>query len=179
MTEESSIKIKTSFQQDLEMVNDLAYSKCGFALSNLKWNAESTDYGACSFNLNGKVIQHRASKITPTKTGQFVAIWKRNAAGKTAPFDFSDPIDFIIITVRAGNRLGQFVFSKSVLADHGMITRNGKAGKCGIRVYPPWDTANNKQAKTTQARQIKYFVEIKNDRSTDLNLLRKLFYEEQ
>ena len=67
MTEESSIKIKTSFQQDLEMVNDLAYSKCDFALSNLKWNAESTDYGACSFNLNGKVIQHRASKITATK----------------------------------------------------------------------------------------------------------------
>ncbi len=175
MTEEN--RIKNSFQQDLEIVNELAYSKCGFAMSNLKWNAESKDYGACSFNLNGKAIQHRASKITPTKPGQFVAIWKRNAAGKTAPFDFSDPVDFIIITARDGNKLGQFVFSRTVLADHGTITRNGKTGKCGIRVYPPWDTVDNKQAKTTQARQIKYFVEIKNDLSTDLNLLKKLFYE--
>jgi hypothetical protein len=179
MTNESTLKIKASFHNDLKMLNDLAYSKCGLSLSNLKWNPESTEYGACSFELNGKIIQHRASKITPTKVGQFVTTWKRNEAGKTMPFDFSDPIDFIIITARDGNKLGQFFFPKSVLADHGIITRNGKAGKCGIRVYPPWDAAVNKQAKATQARQIKYFIEIKTDRSTDLSLLRKLFSEEE
>ena len=177
MANESTLKIKASFHEDLKMLNDLTYSKCGFSLSNLKWNSESAEYGACSFELNGKIIQHRASKITPTKIGQFVTTWKRNEAGKTVPFDFSDPIDFIIITTRDGDRFGQFIFPKPVLADLGMITRNGKAGKCGIRVYPPWDAAINKQAKATQARQTKYFIEIKNDRSTDLTLLRKLFSE--
>jgi hypothetical protein len=179
MTNESTLKIKASFHNDLKMLNDLAYSKCDLSFSNLKWNPESTEYGACSFELNGKIIQYRASKITPTKVGQFVTTWKRNEAGKTMPFDFSDPIDFIIITARDGNKIGQFFFSKAVLADHGIITRNSKAGKCGIRVYPPWDAAVNKQAKATQARQIKYFIEIKTDRSTDLSLLRKLFSEEE
>ena len=59
-------------------------------LINLKWNLESAEYGACSFKLNGKTIQFRVSKITPTKTGQFVTIWKRNKEGITEPFDNAD-----------------------------------------------------------------------------------------
>jgi len=166
---------KNSLYADLKVVQELAYDKCGFGLTNLKFNSESVEYGACSFELDGQKIVHRASKITPTKTGQFVTIWKRNKNGITEPFDILDNVDFVVITSKSGDNFGQFIFSKSVLVDKGIISRNGKGGKRGIRVYPSWDIATNKQAVKTQSWQTKYFLEIKNDNSTDLDLTRKLF----
>jgi hypothetical protein len=174
MTAENPLTTLNPIHNDLKVVKELVYDKCGLDLTNLKQNLESADYGACSFGLNGKTIQHRVSKITPTKTGQFVTIWKRNKEGITEPFDISDDIDFIIITSKSGDNFGQFIFPKSVLADKGIITRNGKEGKRGIRVYPPWDIATNKQAEKTQSWQTKYFMAIKNDNLTDLNLIKKL-----
>lgn len=162
------------FYSDLKVANELVYEKCGFNLTNLNQNFEGAEYGACSFKLNGNSIQYRNSKITPTKTGQFVTIWKRNKDGITEPFDIFDDIDFIIITSKSGVNFGQFVFPKSVLADKGIITRNGKEGKRGIRVYPPWDITTNKQALKTQSWQTKYFFTINNDHSTNLDLTKKL-----
>ena len=43
-----------------------------------------------------------------------------------------------------------------------------------MRVYPPWDNMLNKQAIKTQNWQIKYFLTIKNDNSTNLDLTKKL-----
>lgn len=174
MITENTLIILNSIHSDLKIVKELVYNKCGFDLTDLKKNSESKEYGACSFVLNGKIIEQRVSKITPTKTGQFVAIWKRNDNGITEPFDNSDNFDFVIITARSDNNFGQFIFSKSVLADKGIITQNGKGGKRGIRVYPPWDTATSKQAEKTQNWQTKYFLTIKNDNSTDLDLVKKL-----
>ena len=175
MTDESILTIMNSFHSDLKIAKELVYDKCGFELTNLKLNSESVEYGACSFELDGQRIEHRVSKITPTKTGQFVTIWKRNKNGVTEPFDILDDIDFIIITSKSGNNFGQFIFPKSILADKGIITKNGKAGKRGIRVYPPWDIATSKQAEKTQNWQTKYFLTIKNHNSTDFNLAKKLF----
>ena len=171
MTIENSI---SSFNTDLLIAKELIYDKCGFELTNMKFNKESTEYSACSFKLNGKTIVYRSSKITPTKTGQFVTIWKRSKNGITEPYDFSDDMDFLIITTRSGENFGQFVFPKSVLADKGIITR-GKEGKRGMRVYPPWDITTNKQAEKTQSWQIKFFLTIKTDNSTDLDFIKKLF----
>ena len=175
MTTENTLTTLISIHSDLKVVKELVYDKCGFDLTNLKQNLESAEYGACSFELNGNTIQFRISKITPTKTGQFVTIWKRNKEGITEPFDILDDIDFIIITSKSGNNFGQFIFPKSVLADNGIITRNGKEGKRGIRVYPPWDITTNKQAEKTQNWQTKYFLTIKNDISIDFDLPKKLF----
>ena len=163
-----------SFHSDLKVAKELVYDKCDFDFTNPILNSESVEYGACKFVLNGKTVQHRISKITPTKTGQFVTIWKRNKNDITEPFDISDDLDFIIITARSGDNFGQFIFPKSVLADKGIITRNGKEGKRGIRVYPPWDNAINKQATKTQSRQIKYFLTIKNDNVLDFDLAKRL-----
>jgi hypothetical protein len=69
------------FHNDLIIVKQLVYDKYNFDFTNPKINTESIEYGACSFVLNGKRIQHRVSKITPTKIGQFVTIWKRNKEG--------------------------------------------------------------------------------------------------
>ena len=131
-------------------------------------------YGACSFDLGGHKIEYRVSKITPTKTGQFVTIWKRNQEGITAPFDISDDIDFIVITAKGEDKIGQFVFSKTILAEKGIISQNGKDGKRGIRVYPPWDTATNKQAEKTQSWQTKHFLIIDNVVTADPELMRKM-----
>ncbi len=175
MTTKNALSHVTSFHNDLLLAKELVYDSCGFELTNLKADTESIEYGACSFELNGMAVKHRVSKITPTKTGQFVTIWKRNKNGVTEPFDVSDGIDFIIITARSGDNFGQFIFPKSVLADKGIITNNNKEGKRGIRIYPPWDSATNKQAEKTQSWQTTYFLPIKKDLSTDFNLAKKLF----
>ena len=174
MTTENTLILLNSIHSDLKVVKELVYDKCGFVLTNLKQNVESKEYGACTFELNNKIIQQRVSKTTPTKTGQFVSIWKRNKDGVTEPFDNSDNFNFVIITTRSEEELGQFIFPKSVLADKGIITRNGKIGKRGIRVYPTWNLTTSVQAKKTQSWQTKYFIIIKNDNSTDLELTKKI-----
>jgi hypothetical protein len=174
MTTENTLTLLDSIHSDLKVVKELVYDKCGFDLTNLKQNKESKEYGACTFELNGRKIQQRISKITPKKAGQFVTVWKRNKDGITEPLDNSDNFDFVIITARNNDNFGQFIFPKSVLADKGIITRNGKTGKRGIRVYPIWDFAINEQAKKTQTWQTKYFMIIKSDNSTDLDLAKKL-----
>lgn len=166
--------IPNSFDCDLKTIEKLIYNRCHFEISNLKISPESKDYSACTFDLNGKIIQYRVAKITPTKIGQFVTIWKRNQNGITEPFDVSDDIDFIIITTKSGDNLGQFIFPKIVLVEKGILSQNGKSGKRGIRVYPSWDIPNNKQALKTQNWQLNYFLTIKTDDLTDLNLAKKL-----
>ncbi|MFL0161385.1 MepB family protein [Aquirufa salirivi] len=160
---------------DLKLIKELVYDKCGFVFTNLKLNSESLEYGACSFELNGHKIEHRISKITPMKTGQFVTIWKRNKNGITEPFDILDDVDFIVITSKNGNNTGQFIFPTSVLVNKGIISQYGKDGKRGIRVYPNWDTVRNKQAEKTQNWQRKYFVTIGSDNSAELDLIKKIF----
>ena len=162
-----------SFESDLQLAKKILYNECGFQFQNLIWNSESANYGACSFELNNKLIQYRVANITPTKIGQFVAIWKRNNEGITAPFDVSDSLDFMIISVRDSENFGQFIFPKSVLVSHGIISQNEKGGKRGIRVYAPWDKPENKQAIKTQAWQVNYFVEIKENSHLDLEFVKK------
>jgi len=159
---------------ELLQVNKLVYDKCNLEFSNLVIDSESAEYQACSFKLNSFQIIHRFSKITPTKIGQFVTIWKRNNKGITTPFEVSDNFDFIIITSQSGDNLGQFVFPKSILLEKGIISNKNTSGKRGIRVYPTWDIPTNKQAEKTQLWQIKYFYSIDNN-SFDIELAKKLF----
>ena len=163
-----------SFHSDLKIAKEMVYDPCNFNFKNLEWNSQSLEYGACSFELDDKKIQHRVSKITPTKNGQFVTIWKRNQDDITEPFDINDEIDFIIISARSGNNFGQFIYPKSVLANKGIITQNGKSGKRGIRVYPPWDKPESKEAEKTKDWQLDYFLTITTDDSTDIVLAKKL-----
>lgn len=174
-TIENTLTVVESFHPDLKTAKALVYDHSGVVLTNPRLNEESIVYGACSFELNGKTIQHRVSKITPTKTGQFVTLWKRNKDGITEPYHILDDLDFIIITSRSGINLGQFIFAKSVLAANEIITHNGREGKRGIRVYPPWDVVTSKQAEKTQAWQLNHFVSIVKNNSTDIELTRKLF----
>lgn len=145
---------------DLLAAKGLVYDACGYTFNNFWAEDESSEYAACTFTLNDKIIKFRSAKITPTKTGLFVTLWKRNSAGITQPHDDSDPTDLFVISVRKNNLFGQFIFPKQTLIDHGILSTPAKEGKRGFRVYPPWDITANKQAQKTQNWQMDFFLEI-------------------
>jgi hypothetical protein len=160
---------------DLKLLDKLVFKACGLEFSNFKTELESQRYSACDFQLDKQNVKFRLAKITPTKVGQFVTIWKRDERGITQPFDISDGIDFFIIAARQQNQFGLFVFSKSVLHDNKILSDETKGGKRGIRVYPSWDLTINNQAQKTQQWQRKYFLEIMQDKLIDLKKARQLF----
>ncbi|MET3128171.1 hypothetical protein ABID42_003290 [Arcicella rosea] len=161
-------KLKPFLLNELNLAKKLLYEPCGFKCSEPVSELESAEYGACDFKLDDLNIKYRIAKITPTKTGQFVTLWKRNKQGIIEPFRLDDEIDFFIISTRKGNHFGQFIFPKAVLYEKGVISDERKEGKRAIRVYPPWDDANSKQAQKTQQWQLMYFLEIPEDGAVDL-----------
>ena len=127
-------------------------------ISNYQPEPESREYQACGFYIGNDAVKYRSAKITPTKIGQFVTLWKRENSGPIKPYDISDNIDLAIISVRKNERFGIFIFPKKVLNAHDILSGNGKNGKRGFRVYPPWDLTENSQARKTQQWQLEYFT---------------------
>ena len=154
---------------------NLLFDKCGFDVSNIEIEKESSEYCAHLFEIDSKKILFRQAKITPTKIGQFVTIWKRNVEKNVIePFDISDEIDLFVINVKFENRFGQFVFPKSILIEKGIVT-DKKEGKRAIRIYPIWDLTDSKQAQKTQKWQLDYFLEIPIDGNLDINRMKMLY----
>jgi hypothetical protein len=87
---------------DLAAAHSLAYAPCGFGMSAVQLDAESADYGACTLVLNGLRVCFRVAKTTPTKTGEFVTLWKRANQGPIQPFDLSNPLDAFVVSTRSG-----------------------------------------------------------------------------
>lgn len=139
----------------IEIWNQI-HAKYAVPISNLRPEEESATYAACDALYEGSVAKFRIAKITPKKIGQFVTLWKRENNGPIQPFNVSDSVDFVIIAVQDGDKIGQFIFPKSVLVTNGIFT-DKKEGKRAIRVYPPWNVAVNAQAVKTQKWMLKYF----------------------
>jgi hypothetical protein len=144
----------------LKNADELVFQPLGLKLSDIEEDIESKDYSGCSFTLNELNIKFRTAKITPTKTGQFVTIWKRNEKGETAPFDSNDPFDFYLISASTNHNRGIFIFPKHILTEKGILSHGKKMGKRGIRVYPGWDITESKQAIATQKWQTVYFINL-------------------
>jgi len=162
------------FHPDLLLAEDLIYKPFGLILQNLKVEDESADYGASEFTIKNHSVKFRAGKITPTKVGQFVTFWKRIGEGPILPYEFTDSFDFLVVSVRAENHFGQFVFPKAVLCKKGIVSCNGKEGKRAMRIYPPWNKADNSQSRKTQAWQLQYFIKFSED-IFDFSRMRYLF----
>lgn len=164
-----------SIHPDLLAAQKFAYEPNGLTCTKIAKEVESKEYGAFEFEMNHQRIKFRVGKITPTKIGQFVTLWKRIGKGPILPYDLADPIDLFIISVRRSEQFGQFVFPKAVLYEKGVISNEGKGGKRALRVYPPWDVTDNLQAKKTQTWQLIYFFQIHPNKDIDPFKFRKLF----
>lgn len=111
---------------NLNQIKTEVYEKCGLKMSDFQIEMESKEYDACRFELNGRKIISRNSKITPKKVGQFVTFWKRNGNGPIEPFEEKDQFDFYSVNVGTEKEFGQFVFPKSVLIKKGIISTEKK-----------------------------------------------------
>lgn len=119
--------------------------------------ADNGDYGAARTRIGSQTVRLRVGKLTPTKVGLFVAVWRRSPAGSTEPFP--DDVDLLVIIAREGRHAGAFVFPRSALVRHGITSVAGTGGKRGFRVYPPWSATDNAQAIRTQKWQGAYFLD--------------------
>jgi len=154
------MKHYSAIHPDLLAAQKRAYEPNGLVCGAIIQETESQEYGACTFEMAHKLIKFRVAKITPTKIGQFVTLWKRIGNGPIMPYDMADKVDLFVVSVRNGQHFGQFIFPKSVLWQKGFVSKDGKGGKRAIRVYPPWDITDSPQAQKTQSWQLLYFVEI-------------------
>jgi hypothetical protein len=175
----AGLNMQNTIHADFHTAQQTVYEPSGFTCSNVVKEAESEEYGACEFEMNDLRIKFRVAKITPTKIGQFVTLWKRIGNGPIMPHDLNDAVDFFVVSVRHVNHLGQFVFPKTILHRQGIVSRDGKGGKRAIRVYPPWDITQSPQAKKTQRWQLKYFLEIQFDKDIDITNVKKLFMNDE
>lgn len=153
--------------QELNEVQHRVYDLLEFQYSQPVIGPESSEYGACDFELNRLSIKFRVAKTTPTKIGQFVTLWKRVEKGPIQPYDSSDSVDFIVINTRKGEYFGQFIVPKSVLCQKDIFSVNNIGGKRAMRVYPPWDVTISSQAQKTQKWQLAYFLEIPKNTRVD------------
>ncbi len=160
---------------DLLTVMTSVYDPGGFACSQPVPEPESAEYAAHRFTLDGLSVRFRVAKTTPTKVGQFVTVWQRSAEGPIRPFSADDGVDLVVISSRDSGHFGQFVFPREVLCERGIMSRDKSAGKRGFRVYPPWVTTTNRQAHSTQAWQVNYFLHLDED-PVDLVRARALYH---
>ena len=100
---------------EIELINDRVFQVCGIVLENVETEIESQEYFAHNFELNKQKAKFRMAKITPTKTGQFVTIWKRNENKITEPYNIDDEFEFYIIATRQEEKFGVFIFDKTIL----------------------------------------------------------------
>lgn len=173
---QNNMPSSSAIPSDLLAAIELAYEPSGLTCQNFVKEAESAEYGACMFEMHHRRIKFRVGKITPTKIGQFVTLWKRIGDGVILPHDLADPVDLFVVSVRHAERFGQFVFPKATLFEKGILSKEGKGGKRAMRIYPSWDKTDNRQATKTQAWQLEYFFEIHSNKSIDVNRVQKLFY---
>ncbi|MFF2554125.1 MepB family protein [Nocardia sp. NPDC058058] len=144
-------------------------------LSGAAPEATNAEYGAFVARVGCGMVRFRVGRLTPTKVGLFVAVWRRAADGSTEPFTAEDGIDLLVVMVREGERFGQFVFPSAALVQHGIVSLAGGDGKRGFRVYPPWSATANKQAMRSQKWQCEYFLDLRDAQTVELPRARELY----
>ena len=103
---------------------NVLYRLCGFKVNDLMPENESEEYCAHFYSIKNKNIRFRIAKKTPTKTGQFVTLWKRMPNGIIGPYDKSDSVDLFVINLAHKNKIGQFIFPKSILIEKNIFSKS-------------------------------------------------------
>ena len=155
------------------------YTQCNLIIEHFTPEPESSEYYAHTFTLKNQNGLFRIAKKTPTKTGWFVTLWKRGADNIIAPYDESDSVDFVVISIVSDHNVGQFIFSKKVLREKNIFSTHNLGGKRGIRVYSPWDTVTSLQAAKTQGWQQSYFVDFSLHPAASALKIKQLYTQEE
>lgn len=148
------------FQTALTYVNNLVYQPNHFTIGEVQEECQNSEYGAGTFHLGSKSVRFRVAKITPTKKGQFVALWEKDENNKNQPFSYDASPDLVVINVFTEHHFGQFIFPKTILASKNILKTTRTNGKMAFRVYPSWDTPTSQQAVATQKWQLDYFIDL-------------------
>ncbi|MED3965129.1 MULTISPECIES: MepB family protein [Niallia] len=151
------------FYRALTFVNENFYAPNHLMIEDICEEAQNSEYGAGTFQLNTKSVRFRVAKTTPTKIGQFVAFWEKDEANKNQAYSYEQAPDLLIINTFTTNRFGQFIFPKDALLKQKILKTATTNGKMAIRVYPSWDKPVSKQAIKTQSWQLEYFIELSQD----------------
>lgn len=130
------------------------------ALQMVTPETQSSDYEAGLVLLESGLWRLRTARITPTKPGAFVALWRRLDDGNTAPFGADDPAVGLHVFVEEQNHFGVFQFAAEQLASLGISQTGQSPGKRGFRVYPSWSTDLNRQASRSQKAQSPAFRDL-------------------
>jgi len=140
---------------------------------------ENLIYSAMSFSLNNKNIVYRKAKITNTRPGAFLTLWKRpdKLTTNTKPIALNyDELDCLIVEVYEDiNNQGIFIFPNFILINKKIISTEKYKGKTAFRVFPPWSKDKgivgtqvfSQSAKKTQSWQLDFFLKI--DKNGNIN----------
>lgn len=121
---------------------------------------QNSDYESGIVRIGKEQWRIRTARITPTKPGAFVAVWKRSESGTTRPFTVDESMSGLLVFVTEEDRLGVFQFTTAHLVTLGYVSSHLHPGKRGFRVYPSWCTDLNSQASRTQRAQEAAFFEL-------------------
>lgn len=136
-----------------------AYARWAGIAVDVAPEAQNSDYEAGVARIDGELWHIRTARTTPSKPGAFVAFWRRDPGGETAPFDANDVGARLLVFVQQEGRRGLFRFTGERLLTLG-VTTGERAGKRGFRVYPSWCVDLNRQAAATQRAQANAFREF-------------------
>lgn len=161
--ESRRIEEVNDFHTALAHLNKIIYKPNQLFVESIREEKQNAAYGAGAFRLSSKKVRFRVAKITPTKTGQFVAFWEKDENYKNQPYSYEEALDLLVITTfKNENECGQFIFSKEVLFEQNILRSSTTTGKMAMRVYPSWDSPTSKQAMKTQQWQLPYFIDMRN-----------------
>ncbi|MGL5853270.1 MAG: MepB family protein [Phycicoccus sp.] len=122
---------------------------------------EQGGYESGLATIGGERWRVRTARVTPTKPGAFVAVWRRAGDGGTEPFPADDATHGLLVFVEDGIlRRGVFRFTAAHLRELGIVRSESHPGKRGFRLYPDWCSGLSRQAASTQAVQAPAFTRL-------------------
>ncbi|MDN3509378.1 MAG: MepB family protein [Candidatus Neptunochlamydia sp.] len=149
---------------DLSFAINKLYRAAGLSITSQpkKENgSKGAKYVAHRLGINYQTVAFRVGKITPTRVGNFVTLWKR-PNGKNKPIDLSDDVSFVVVDVSGvSGQKGQYIFDQDVLVKQKIfsVSSENQKGKMAFRVFPPWVNPKPSAIKT-QEWQLHYFFPI-------------------
>ncbi|WP_246484923.1 MepB family protein [Virgibacillus salarius] len=158
--------------KSIELIDSLLSCIGNYEITNVSEEKQNYNYEGVSFSVLDYNYRSRLAKLTPKKKGYFVVFWEKNTNNQNQAYSYYESPNKIIVTVIDNELKGQFIFPKSVLLKHGILSSEASKGKMAIRVYPAWENELNRSATKTQKWQINYFIDVSNgvdnERLTDL-----------